>query len=95
MPADIAKASDAPDADLEALGAQKFTFQLQVAAVPSQRAAGANHTVARGRGVVAAPHDVADRAPRARPPGQIGHVAVGGHAPGGDLPHRRQHARSK
>ena len=92
---DIAKASDARDADIEPFGAKQFPFQLQVASVPSQRAAGANHTVTRGRGVVAIPHDVADRAPRARPPGQIGHVAVGRHAPGRDLPHRRQDARSK
>lgn len=81
--------SDARDADLETFGAQQFAFQLEVAAVASQRAAGTHHAVTWGRGVVTLPHDVADRTPRARPPGQFGDVAVGGNAAGRDSPHGR------
>ena len=69
-PADLAKASEAPDADFKAFGVQQCTFQRLVAAVPSQRAASSHHAVTWRRGVVAVPHDVADRPPRARPPGQ-------------------------
>jgi len=63
---------DAPDADIETVGAQQRTFHWQVAAVPSQRAAGAHHTVTWHGWVVTVAHDVADRAPCAWSPGQSG-----------------------
>ena len=73
----------------------RFTFQRLVAAVPSQRAARTNHSVTWRCGVAAVPHDVADRPPRVRPLGQIGHVAVRGNAAERNPPYYRQYPSAK
>jgi hypothetical protein len=78
--------TDSGHPDLEPFGAQKFTFELQIATISAKSAAGGDDTVTRGGGVTALPHDGPDRAPGARRPGDRGDVAVGGDAPPGDTP---------
>jgi hypothetical protein len=87
--------TDAGDAHLDSFAPKQFAFELQVAAVAAERAAGADHPVAWGARVAAFTHDVADGPVGARATGERGDVAVGGDAPGRDAADGGEHARAK
>ncbi len=62
----MSKASHPCEPDLESLGAQEFTLQLQIATVSAQGASGSDDPVARCGRVARLAHDRADGAPGAR-----------------------------
>ena len=78
------KPPDPGHTHLEPFGAQKFTFELEIATVAPKGPAGRDDTVARRARVAALTHDGADRAPRPRRSGQRRDVPVGGDASGRD-----------
>ena len=63
--------------------------------VSADSAAGPNHAMARHVGLSAVPHDVANRAPRARPPGEQRDVTVSGDPARWDAADDREHASAE
>src|SRR5688572_26071466 len=94
-PADVEKVSDAGDTDVQSFGAQAFALDLQVAAKAAQSTAGGNHPMAGDRGVAALAHHRADRPRGTRRAGELGDIAVGGHAPSWNAPDNREDAPLK
>lgn len=94
-PPDRMKPPDGSHTDIDSFGAQEFAFQLQIAAIAAQCTRGADDAMARGGRVVAVAHDVADGAPRARPPGERSDVAICGDLASGNPPDDCEHLSAK
>jgi len=95
LPPSCHKSPDPRHPDFEPFGAQKFTFQLEIATVAAKGPAGRNDTMTRRARVAAFTHDGADRAPRPRRSGQRRDVPVGGDASRRDAPHGAEHPLAK
>jgi hypothetical protein len=95
LPPHCHKSTDSRHPNLEPFGAQKFTFELEIATVAAKRSAGRNDSMARDARVAAFTHDGADRAPRAWRSGQCRDIPVSRDASRRDASHCAEHALSK
>lgn len=85
--------SDASVHDDDAFRAQALRLEFRIAAEAAQAAPGGDDAVRRDRGIVEAPHDVADRAVRAWTAGQLRDVTVSRDAAARDPAHHREDPR--
>ena len=92
LPTDAGKISHARHADLEPFGAQELTFQLQVATITAEAAAGGDDAMAWRGGIAGLAHDGADRTPGAGRAGKFGDIAIRGDMSGWNATHRGEHA---
>ena len=90
-PSSRREVTDPPPDDVATLQLEELSLQRLAATVAAEPAARGHHAVAGTDASWQSRVDVADRACRTRATSAFGHVAVGGHAPGRNRAHDREH----